>query len=112
MGCLKSTREEDFFEWLREEKRKSSDGLMREIRTVGVLGAGLMGSGIAEVCAKAGYSVVVREVDAKALATGSRRIENSLSKAIERGKLAAADGEAIRNRLLFSSSSSLAEISS
>jgi 3-hydroxybutyryl-CoA dehydrogenase len=80
------------------------------IHTVGVLGAGLMGSGIAEVCAKAGYSVVVREVDEKALAAGRRRIENSLSKAIERGKLTAGDGEAIRKRLLFSSSS--AEISS
>ena len=83
---------------------------MVEIRTVGVLGGGLMGSGIAEVCARAGYSVVVREVDEKALAAGRRRIENSLSKVIERGKLAAADGEAIRKRLLFSSS--LAEISS
>ena len=83
---------------------------MREIRTVGVLGAGLMGSGIAEVCAKAGFATIVRDVDEKALAAGRRRIENSLSKAIERGKLTAGDGEAIRKRLLFSSS--LAEISS
>jgi 3-hydroxybutyryl-CoA dehydrogenase len=81
-----------------------------EIRKVGVLGAGLMGSGIAEVCAKAGFQVVVREVDEKALDAGRRRIEQSLSKAIERGKLTAVDGEAIRKRLLFSSS--LAEISS
>ena len=83
---------------------------MSEIRKVGVLGAGLMGSGIAEVCAKAGYEVVVREIDEKALDAGRRRVENSLSKAIERGKLTAADGEAIRKRLRFSSS--LAEISS
>jgi 3-hydroxybutyryl-CoA dehydrogenase len=78
--------------------------LMDEIRTVGILGAGLMGSGIAEVCAKAGFAVVVREVDEKALAAGRRRIETSLAKAIERGKLTAGDGEAIRNRLHFSSS--------
>ncbi|MEO8054367.1 MAG: 3-hydroxyacyl-CoA dehydrogenase NAD-binding domain-containing protein, partial [Acidobacteriota bacterium] len=83
---------------------------MREIRSVGVLGAGLMGSGIAEVCAKAGFTVVVREVDEKALAAGKRRIDNSLSKAIERGKLDAKTGGEIRGRLVFSSS--LEEISS
>jgi len=77
---------------------------MSEIRKVGILGAGLMGSGIAEVCAKAGYETIVREVDAAALEKGKRRIESSLSKAIERGKLTAGDGEAIRKRLLFSSS--------
>ena len=72
-----------------------------------------MGSGIAEVCAKAGFEVLVREVDEKALDAGRRRIEKSLSKAIERGKLTAGDGEAIRARLTFSSSSSsLAEMSS
>ena len=63
-----------------------------------------MGSGIAEICAKAGYETIVREVDAAALEKGKRRIESSLSKAIERGKLTAGDGEAIRKRLLFSSS--------
>ncbi len=77
---------------------------MSEIRTVGVLGAGLMGSGIAEVCAKSGFTVVVREVDEKALAAGRRRIENSLSKAVERGKLDAKAGDEIRARLKFSSS--------
>jgi 3-hydroxybutyryl-CoA dehydrogenase len=77
---------------------------MADIRKVGVLGAGLMGSGIAEVCAKAGYSVVVREVDEKALEAGRRRVENSLSKAIERGKLDGRTGDEIRARLLFSSS--------
>ena len=77
---------------------------MIEIRTVGILGAGLMGSGIAEVCARAGYEVIVREVDAAALEKGKRRIESSLSKAVERGKLTAGDGDAIRKRLLFSSS--------
>ena len=83
---------------------------MREVRRVGVLGAGLMGSGIAEVCAKTGFAVVVREVDEKALAAGRRRIENSLSKAIERGKLDAGAGDEIRARLKFSSS--LEELSS
>jgi len=77
---------------------------------VGDLGAGLMGSGIAEVCAKAGYETVVREVDETALVAGRRRIENSLSKAIERGKLDGKAGDEIRGRLKFSSS--LEEISS
>ncbi|MGA7992388.1 MAG: 3-hydroxybutyryl-CoA dehydrogenase [Thermoanaerobaculia bacterium] len=77
---------------------------MSEIRSVGVLGAGLMGSGIAEVCAKAGFTVVVREVDERALEAGRRRIESSLSKAIERGKLDAKTGDEIRGRLRFSSS--------
>jgi 3-hydroxybutyryl-CoA dehydrogenase len=69
-----------------------------------------MGSGIAEVCAKAGYETVVREVDATALEKGKRRIESSLSKAIERGKLDAKTGDEIRSRLRFSPS--FAEISS
>lgn len=77
---------------------------MAAIKRVGVIGAGLMGSGIAEVCAKAGFEVVVREVDEKALAAGRRRIENSLSKAVERGKLDAKAGDEIRGRLRFSPS--------
>ena len=63
-----------------------------------------MGSGIAEVCAKAGFDVAVREVDEKALDAGRRRIEKSLSKAKERGKLSEAEESAIRSRLHFSSS--------
>jgi 3-hydroxybutyryl-CoA dehydrogenase len=63
-----------------------------------------MGSGIAEICAKAGYETIVREVNAEALEKGKSRIESSLSKAIERGKLVAAAGDEIRGRLRFSSS--------
>ncbi len=59
------------------------------IRKVGVLGAGLMGSGIAEVCAKAGYETVVREVSDALVEKGSqdRRLAR---KAVEKGKLPAA----------------------
>ena len=57
------------------------------IRKVGVLGAGLMGSGIAEVCAKAGYDTVVREVSDELVRKGLSRIEGSLAKAVEKGKL-------------------------
>lgn len=57
------------------------------IEKVGVLGCGLMGSGIAEVCAKSGLSTVVREVDEDFLAKGMTRIERSLGKAVDKGKL-------------------------
>lgn len=70
-----------------------------KISKVGVLGAGLMGSGIAEVCAKAGYETVVREVSDDLVQKGVRRIESSLAKAVERGKLAVADRDAVRGRL-------------
>jgi 3-hydroxybutyryl-CoA dehydrogenase len=69
------------------------------IRKVGVLGAGLMGSGIAEVCAKAGYDTVVREVSEALVRTGVSRIEASLAKAVEKAKLSAADRDAARKRI-------------
>ena len=57
------------------------------IKTVGVVGCGLMGSGIAQVCAEAGYGVVVREVDEAALKKGLGKIESFLAKGVERGKV-------------------------
>jgi 3-hydroxybutyryl-CoA dehydrogenase len=69
------------------------------IGTVGVLGAGLMGSGIAEVCAKAGYRTIVREVSDELARKGVGRVESSLARAVERGKLAAADRDAARGLL-------------
>ncbi len=57
------------------------------IKRVGVLGCGLMGSGIAEVAAKAGYATVVREVNDDLLGKGLARIQGSLAKAVEKGKL-------------------------
>jgi 3-hydroxybutyryl-CoA dehydrogenase len=61
------------------------------VRTVGVVGCGLMGSGIAQVAAQGGYKVVVREVDEPALKKGLSRIEGFLSKGVERGKVTPAD---------------------
>ena len=58
-----------------------------------------MGSGIAEVCAKAGYETVVREVEESFLKKGMARLEGSLSRAVEKGKLAASEKEAIAGRL-------------
>ncbi|MYG81853.1 MAG: 3-hydroxybutyryl-CoA dehydrogenase [Gemmatimonadetes bacterium] len=58
-----------------------------EIRKVGVAGCGLMGSGIAEVAARAGFDVVVREIDGDALSAGRNRVEKSLDRAVGKGKL-------------------------
>lgn len=57
------------------------------VERVGVVGCGLMGSGIAEVCARHGLDVVVREVDEDALAAGRGRIETSMQRAVKSGKL-------------------------
>jgi 3-hydroxybutyryl-CoA dehydrogenase len=60
---------------------------MSAIERVGVVGSGLMGSGIAEVCARAGLDVVVREVDAGAAEAGLARLTTSLDRGVRSGKL-------------------------
>ena len=57
------------------------------IERVGVVGAGLMGAGIAEVCAKAGVNVTVCDINAAAVEAGRSRIETSLERAVNSGKL-------------------------
>ncbi len=74
---------------------------MPEIKKVGVLGCGLMGSGIAQVAAAAGYSTVVREVAQGPLDKGKAGITKSLDKFVEKGKLSAPDREATLARLSF-----------
>ncbi len=71
------------------------------IRTVGVAGCGLMGSGIAEVAAKAGCRVVVREVDEAALRAGRARVEKSLARAVAKGKLGEAERDGALARTMF-----------
>jgi 3-hydroxybutyryl-CoA dehydrogenase len=66
---------------------------MDTIDRVGVVGAGLMGVGIAEVCARAGRDVLVAETGPDALAAGRRRIEQSLARGVSSGKLSDADRE-------------------
>jgi 3-hydroxybutyryl-CoA dehydrogenase len=63
---------------------------MKKIKKVGVLGCGLMGSGIAEVAARSGYETVVREVTEELVDKGLAKIQGSLGKAVEKGKLDAA----------------------
>src|SRR4051812_21289830 len=69
------------------------------IRKVGVLGCGLMGSGIAQVAAQAGYETVVREVEQKFLDKGLGGIQKSLGKFVEKGKMQQADMDACVGRL-------------
>ncbi len=72
---------------------------MAEIKKVGVLGAGLMGHGIAQVAAQSGYAVVLREVDGTTLAKGLGKIEKQLERAVEREKLTAEQSAEIRGRI-------------
>jgi 3-hydroxybutyryl-CoA dehydrogenase len=62
-----------------------------EIKTVGVVGCGLMGSGIVEVIARHDYNVVVREINDDFLKKGLDRVHGSMARAVERGKLSVAD---------------------
>ena len=71
------------------------------IEKVGVVGCGLMGSGIAEVAAKAGHDVVVREINDEALAAGRKRVEKSLARAVDKGKMTGEDREAVLARMTF-----------
>jgi len=70
-----------------------------EIKKVAVVGCGLMGSGIAEVCARSGYSVVVSEINQKLLDKGMAALKSSLDKAVSKGKLAEQDRKATLGRL-------------
>src|SRR5437763_8358475 len=70
-----------------------------EIQRIGVIGVGLMGAGVAEVCARTGYDTLVREINDELLAKGLERIEASKQTAVYRGKLAAAEQEAARSRV-------------
>lgn len=71
------------------------------VEKVGVVGCGLMGSGIAEVAAKSGFDVVVREVSTDFLEAGQGRIRKSLDRAVDKGKLDAADRDAAWDRMGF-----------
>ncbi|MFZ0014737.1 MAG: 3-hydroxyacyl-CoA dehydrogenase NAD-binding domain-containing protein, partial [Acidimicrobiia bacterium] len=72
------------------------------IERVGVIGGGLMGSGIAEVCARAGSDVLVHEIGPEAAEAALARVERSLARAVERGKLTGEEGHQIVSRITIS----------
>jgi 3-hydroxybutyryl-CoA dehydrogenase len=71
------------------------------IERVGVIGCGLMGSGIAEVCARAGLDVTVREVNAEAAEAGRQRLVTSLDRGLAAGKLTESARDEALGRLSF-----------
>jgi 3-hydroxybutyryl-CoA dehydrogenase len=70
-----------------------------DVRTVGVIGCGLMGSGISEVVARAGQTAVVLETSDELVERGRRRIETSTLRAVERGRLDAKERTAVLGRI-------------
>ena len=70
-----------------------------EISKVGVIGCGLMGHGITQICAQAGWDVVVRESSQERLDAGLGRIEKQLARAVEKGKVSQEDADATRARI-------------
>jgi 3-hydroxybutyryl-CoA dehydrogenase len=80
-----------------------------EIERVGIVGGGIMGAGIAEVCLRAGLHVVLAEVDDEAGARARSRIEASLVRAVKRRKLEAAMATASLGRLECASAAELSD---
>jgi 3-hydroxybutyryl-CoA dehydrogenase len=70
-----------------------------EISKVGVVGCGLMGHGITQICAQAGWDVVVREVSQDRLDAGIGKIDKQLARAVEKGRVEQAEAEAVRGRI-------------
>ena len=70
-----------------------------EVRTVGVIGAGLMGSGIAQVAAESGYQVVLRDIDTQYVDRGLKSILKNLNRDVEKGRRTREDAEAVFQRL-------------
>jgi len=72
---------------------------LADIETVGVVGAGTMGSGIAQVTATAGYEVVMRDVETTLVEDGLASIEGNLDRAVEKERHSRAQADAIRDRI-------------
>jgi 3-hydroxybutyryl-CoA dehydrogenase len=72
---------------------------MMEINKIGVVGSGIMGSGIAQVCAQSGYQVVVSDINDTLLKKGLASIDKILSRSVEKGKISSAEKESIQKRM-------------
>ena len=70
-----------------------------EIKTVGVLGAGVMGNGIAQVAATAGYNVVMRDIEDRFVEGGLKNIDKFLAKSVEKGKMTAEQKSAVMGKI-------------
>jgi len=72
---------------------------MGDVQRVGIVGFGLMGSGIAQVCAQAGYDTLVRDVEQRFLDKGFDRVDGSLARLVKGGKLTEGDARTARGRM-------------
>ena len=70
-----------------------------EIKWIGVIGAGSMGNGIAQVASQAGYQVIMRDVEERFVQNGLKAIEKFLSKSVEKGKMAEGQKKEILSRI-------------
>jgi 3-hydroxybutyryl-CoA dehydrogenase len=70
-----------------------------EIKKIGVLGAGAMGNGIAQICAQAGYTVIMRDIADEFVERGLKTIESFLSKSVEKGKITEDDKKKTLDRV-------------
>ncbi len=75
------------------------EGESMEIKKIGVLGAGLMGSGIAQVCAEAGFEVSMRDIEARLVQGGLNMIKKNYDRAVSRGKLTKERAEALLSKV-------------
>ncbi|NNG01184.1 MAG: 3-hydroxybutyryl-CoA dehydrogenase [Desulfobacteraceae bacterium] len=75
------------------------DGIHKGIQKVGVVGFGIMGSGIAQICAQAGYETYVSEIEKKLIDQGLERIERFLEKSVEKKKISLDDKQAAMGRI-------------
>jgi 3-hydroxybutyryl-CoA dehydrogenase len=69
------------------------------IKTIGVVGAGTMGNGIAQVAAAAGYNVIMSDIEDRFVQNGIKNVEKFLAKSVEKGKMAADEKNAIMGRI-------------
>jgi len=70
-----------------------------EIKTIGVVGAGAMGNGIAQVAAQAGYNVIMRDIEDRFVEGGIKNIDKFLSKSVEKGKMTAEQKSGIMGKI-------------
>jgi 3-hydroxybutyryl-CoA dehydrogenase len=84
---------------IREIEVADEPPALGEVERVGVLGAGAMGAGIAQLCAVAGIETRLLDANEDALAAGIARVQGSLGRAVERGRIADADAAAALGRL-------------
>ncbi|SFH73944.1 3-hydroxyacyl-CoA dehydrogenase [Tindallia magadiensis] len=70
-----------------------------DIKKVGIIGAGVMGSGIAEILAKSGYDVVLKDMEESCIQSGMKNIEKNLKKSVDKGKLTEDEKEVIKSRI-------------